>query len=186
MEEIWKDITVEYKGVLYDLTGLYQVSNYGRVKSLDRLDSNGHKLKEKILKIKPDKKGYKQAVLHKNGNRIVVSVHRLVAMAFIDNPNNYPVVNHKDENPSNNHVDNLEWCTISYNTQYSRYKYTCNNRVYSTGGNHARAKKVLCVETGQVFDCIKDANLWCKGDVGACVKGRRKTAGGYHWEYVGD
>ena len=180
--EIWKDVTIEHKGVLYSLN-LYQVSNYGRVKSLNYNGTH----EEKLLKTKANKKGYQQVVLYKDGKRIVTYVHRLVATAFIDNPNNYSVVNHIDENPSNNHVENLEWCTVSYNTQYSHYKYSGNHGNHPTGSEAHRARKVICVETSQVFGTIKEAKQWLgKGDIQGCLKGKYKTAGGYHWQYVDD
>ena len=91
MGEIWKDIQ--------NYEGSYQVSNYGRVKSLSRVDSRGNKRNEKILKLDKDRQGYKNVYLCKNGKRKFYQVHRLVANAFIPNPNNYPHVNHKDENP---------------------------------------------------------------------------------------
>ena len=103
---IWKDI----KG--YE--GKYQISNKGRVRSLDYKGTK----KKKLLKASTNKEGYIQIRLYKNGKGKTYFVHRLVAEAFILNPNNYPVVNHKDENKSNNSVDNLEWCTVEYNNTY--------------------------------------------------------------------
>ena len=105
MEE-WKDI----KG--YE--GLYQVSNLGRVKSL----SNTNTRKEKILKPIYHARYY-QITLSKNNIRIQYRVHRLVAEAFIPNPDGLPIINHKDENPLNNNVDNLEWCDSKYNNNYN-------------------------------------------------------------------
>ena len=115
MEEVWKDI----KG--YE--GLYQVSSYGRVKTLARLviDSIGRETirKEKVLSTRPSSQtGYPTINLFKDGKRTTVNVHRLVAEAFIPNPNNLPCVNHKDESRNNNFVDNLEWCTYRYNNTY--------------------------------------------------------------------
>ena len=105
MNEIWKDI----KG--YE--GSYQVSNLGRVKSL-----NYHRCGfERILEIDSSSQ-YETIMLYKNGSRTRFLIHRLVASAFIPNPNNYPVVNHIDEDKSNNRVDNLEWCTQQYNVNY--------------------------------------------------------------------
>ena len=94
MEE-WRDI-IEYEG-------LYQISNKGRVKSL----GNNKNRKEKILSLKPIN-GYMRVFLYKNGKPKPYSVHRLVAIAFIPNPNNYPEVNHIDEDKTNNIVENLE------------------------------------------------------------------------------
>ncbi len=101
-EEIWKDIE-GYKG-------LYQISNFGRVKSF---------YKFKILKSRPNGKGYLR--VHLSNNFIVTDyyIHRLVAQAFILNPNNYHCINHIDGNKSNNHYKNLEWCSYSENNQHS-------------------------------------------------------------------
>ena len=97
MEE-WRDIE--------GYEGLYQVSNLGNIKSLK---DNYGRSRIKILKLKKRKDGYIQINLHKNGIIKTFRVHQLVARAFIDNPNNLKEINHKDENPSNNRVDNLEW-----------------------------------------------------------------------------
>lgn len=112
-EEIWKD----FKG--YE--GLYQVSNLGRVKSLERtfLDKIGHKqhIKERILKPKTDRNGYLRVGLSNgNGKPKTLSVHRLVCQAFHKNPENKPSVNHIDENKVNNTASNLEWCTVKENS----------------------------------------------------------------------
>lgn len=100
-EEVWEDV----KG--YE--GYYQVSNIGRVKSLTRKYT-----KERILKHNI-RNGYKAVILCVEGKPKNVSVHRLVATAFIDNSNNYPVINHIDGNRTNNEMCNLEWCTQSHN-----------------------------------------------------------------------
>lgn len=105
--EEWKDVP--------NYEGLYQVSNLGRIKSLR--DKNG-KAREKILKLKLSKFGYYQICLCKNGKQKWYFVHRLVALAFIPNPNNLPQINHIDENKTNNYVENLEWCTSKYNSNY--------------------------------------------------------------------
>lgn len=107
-EEVWKDIK--------NYEGLYQISTYGRVKSFPR---KGALRKEKVLKPYKDGKNYYFVVgLHKDGKKQYKLIHRLVADAFIPNPNNLPIVNHKDENKENNNVDNLEWCTYKYNSNY--------------------------------------------------------------------
>lgn len=118
MEEIWKDVV--------GFEGYYEVSNYGNVRSKDRVivRSNGCKL-TLTGKPLPQYKRYGNSTiaryyvnLCKNSKNYTPSVHRLVAEAFIPNPDNLPQINHKDEDPSNNRVDNLEWCTAKYNHNY--------------------------------------------------------------------
>jgi hypothetical protein len=121
MQEIWKDV----KG----FEGYYQVSNLGKVKSLDRVEyyqrKDSNKLtrrsrKGKMLTTKTDRYGYEVLHLRKDGEvNIYPTVHRLVAEAFIDNPDNKPTVNHKDCDKKNNVVSNLEWNTISENTKHA-------------------------------------------------------------------
>ena len=166
MNEEWRDI----KG--YE--GLYQVSNLGRVKSLN---CRGHKGCIGILTPRLDGKGYEMVALYKEGKARNTKVHRLVAQAFIPNPNNYPQVNHKDENKTNNNVKNLEWCTNEYNHNYG----TRNERV-----GKLLSKKVICITTGEIFNSMREA---CRkynihtGSMTECCQGKRKTAGGYKWEY---
>ena len=107
MEEIWKDI--------HGYEGLYSISNFGQVYSVKR---------KKLLKLINSHHGYKRVRLYTNINEWkTFAVHRLVAQEFIPNPNNLPEVNHKDDNHSNNNVDNLEWCTIAYNNAYNKNSY---------------------------------------------------------------
>ena len=111
-KEIWKDV-VGYEG-------LYEVSNFGRVKNLDQLRMPQNAFhKAKILKPHLDKDGYPRIGMTKNKKRRNYTVHRIVARAFIPNPDNLPQINHKDGVPDNNHVDNLEWCTALYNIRHS-------------------------------------------------------------------
>lgn len=120
--EIWKDIE--------GFEGLYQVSSFGRVKSLRYWGSD----RAQILKLTDDKNGYKILGIWKNRKRYSKKVHRLVAEAFIPNPHNFPQVNHKDENPANNHVENLEWCTCKYNINYG--SHNLKNALAQTGKKH--------------------------------------------------
>lgn len=119
MQEIWKDID--------GYEGLYQVSNKGRVKRVAGIVKREQKgklpayqpIKEKILKAGIRKDNYLTVALCKNGKGTSYLVHRLVATAFIPNYNNYPVINHIDENKQNNDFRNLEWCTSEYNNTYN-------------------------------------------------------------------
>ena len=113
MEEIWKDIS--------GYEGLYQISNLGNVKSLNYSRTG----KERILKPGTDKDGYLLVTLYKNRNKRPFKIHRLVAKAFIPNPDNKSDVNHKDENKTNNCVDNLEWMTRMENNNFG----TRNERI---------------------------------------------------------
>ena len=114
MEEIWKDIE--------GYEGLYQVSNLGRVRSLDRMveysDGTKRLHRGRVLKAAADKDGYDRVILSTPSGHKNRLVHRLVAQAFIPNPEHLPEVNHKDENKRNNVVSNLEWCTDKYNVNY--------------------------------------------------------------------
>lgn len=112
MCEVWKDIT--------GYEGLYQISNFGRVKSLERLDAAKHKLPERILKQKKEKLGYCRVFLCRNGDIKCISVHRLVAEAFVERKvKTDNIVNHLDNDPSNNRADNLEWTTYKGNMQWA-------------------------------------------------------------------
>ena len=164
MEEIWKDI----KG----FEGLYQVSNMGRVKSVR---------KNIILKNQIARKGYERVILCINNSPKNYFVHRLVANAFIPNPDNLPQVNHKDENKLNNRVENLEWCTQKYNVNYG------------TGiAKRARSqsKKVLQFKTDGTFikewKSTKDVqrNLgFDNSHISKCCRGKYTYAYGYIWKY---
>ena len=177
-KEIWKDV----KG--YE--GLYQVSSKGRVKSLDRyaLIKNGTKrfIKEKVLKQSHQGK-YLEVSLHIKGYSRAYGVHRLVAQAFIPNPHNYLEINHKDENPSNNCVDNLEWCTRGYNNRY--------------GTKNERAIKSLSVRVVQlslngslvkVWPSIRNAskNGYYSSSISHCCQNRASRCKGYYWIYYSD
>lgn len=106
MEEQWKDI-IGY-------VGLYQISNYGFVKSIAR---NGTSNEDRILQIHKDKDGYSCVSLIKNGRRLKFLVHRLVAIHFVKNPNNYTIVKHIDGDKDNNYFENLEWCKSKKTSQ---------------------------------------------------------------------
>ena len=184
--EIWKDIE--------NYEGKYQVSDLGRVRSLERdiYYQNGtiHHLKEKMLVQRIDKYGYMRVNLYLNGKIKTILTHRLVAEAFIPNPENKPQINHRDEVKTNNVVENLEWCSAQENVNYgTRTARAVQNHKYPKLGNHPKAKAIFCEELNKEFDCITSAgkelgvNINCI--VGAC-KGKLKTAGGFHWRYADD
>lgn len=178
MEEIWKDI----KG--YE--GVYQVSNLGRVKSLPRLHKFAHgyyMTKEKILspRICGKQREYLAVALQIDGKTKQYKVHRLVAIAFIPNPYGYNEINHKDENKGNNKMDNLEWCTRSYNVNYG-----------SRIEKHRKAliKPVVAYsktyEFVKEFDSLVDASKFAKVDATNISRACRKEgriSGGYLWKY---
>lgn len=147
--EIWKDVP--------DYERWYQVSNLGRVKSLERhiTDSNRQNrtvcYKERIIKQFVSRTGYYTLHLTKNSKIRIFTAHKLVALAYIPNPNKYPCINHKDETRTNNNVDNLEWCTYKYNTNYG----TCIQRV--------TAKNLLREDLAKpVYQYDIDGNFICK------------------------
>ena len=147
----------------------YEVSNTGLIKRIDT---------QHLRKIQTNKKGYQQVSL----NSKIYSVHRLVAIAFIPNPNNYAVVNHKDENPSNNWVTNLEWCTQEYNLNYG----TARQRISSTARNRQEGTPVYCPEVDKVFYSQAEASRQLNvpsQDINSVLRGRQKTARGYTFEY---
>lgn len=159
------------------------------MRSLSRIDNLGHKRNGKIISLKKNKFGYMNVCLHKDGKRKFFMVHRLVAMAFIPNPNNLPEINHKIDDfqhRSDNRVDNLEWCDRIYNCNYGTHNEKLSKsirgkkRPKSTGDKHSQARKIKCLTTNEIFTTIKEAcekyNI-NKGHVCECCQGKRKSAG---------
>jgi hypothetical protein len=176
MNELWKDIP-EYEGY-------YRVSNFGNVKSLDRMSHDGKRLKGIILSFGKTKAGYRQICLCKNGKTKWMMIHRIVAAVFIPNTNNYPEVNHIDENKGNNHVSNLEWCTRDYNNRYSNvYKKGLVASIRKTG------KRVVQFKNGefiQEFSSMREAERLTgiqHESISACCRGKLKEAGRYKWAF---
>lgn len=158
MKEEWQDIA--------GYEGLYQVSNLGRVKSL-----NYKRTGKEIILVPGNCRGYLFVTLYKNGKVKSYYLHRLVGQAFLENPDNSPEVNHIDQNKQNNCISNLEWCSSKYNNRYSN------------------AKKVGCFKDGKLikkYDAIADVEKegFYQSNVIRCCQGKRKSAGGYHWQYL--
>lgn len=166
--EFWMDIS-EYDGQ-------YKISTYGNVKN-----KYG-----KLFSLQSDRYGYKSVLLRKNGKQKRNMVHRLVISSFVPNPYGLPEVNHKDENPPNNRVENLEWCTHKYNINY--------------GNRNAKVSAILkeVIKSTPVVQYDKDMSLIgefrstreagrqtgvSQGGICKVCSGKRKTAGGYIWRY---
>lgn len=145
MKEIWKDIE--------GYEGLYQISNMGKVKSLSR---KMNKYTTRLLKLTKDKKGYTICSLYNKGLK-THKVHRLVAKAFIPNPNNYPMINHIDGNKQNNNLNNLEWCDNSYNQLHAIRN---GLKVYKIGVNNKHSIPIIQIDKNgkkiKEWACAKD------------------------------
>ena len=165
MQEIWKDI----KG--YE--GKYQISNLGNVKSF-------FKGKEHLLK-SYSTRGYLSIGLWDGQKRQTVLIHRLVALAFIPNPNGYKEINHKDENKLNNNVDNLEWCTREYNMAYGsarlRQGISRGNPVKQLAMDNIVIARYSSANIASILTNIDPSSII------KCCQGKRKYAGGYAWQY---
>ena len=164
--EIWTDIE--------NYEGLYQISNKGRVRN----SRSGRILIQKIKK--RDSNSYRLIVLSKDNVQKCHSIHRLVAKAFLPNPNNLPCVNHKDENGENNNVKNLEWCTHKYNTNYG----TCIKRF-----SEKNKKPILQIKDGTVINEFTSAVEACekygfdRSSISNCCRGRLKTYKGFQFKF---
>ena len=183
-KEIWKDIE--------GYEGLYQVSNFGKIKSLPKFINNnskskkiGYYSKEKILKPFYNPKGYLLIKLFKNNKNYTKKIHRLVAQAFVPNLNNLPQVNHKDGNKQNNKVNNLEWCTNKEN-QIHAWQHNLQKR--RIGKDNPLSKKVyqydlignFIKEWNSIQEVEKNLKI---SNISSVCYGKRKTAGGYIWRY---
>lgn len=190
-QELWKDI----KG--YE--GLYQASNFGNIRSIVFHNNICRKYRIHILKQQIDRYGRKRISLTKNGERKLYQVHRLIAMTFLDkqdfkymdSENKEHInlkdleINHKDENPLNNNVENLEWCSHNYNMHYGNIeekkrnsKKTKRIEQYSLYGKYIRT-------WDSVLDITKDLGI-SKQSISYCCNKKIHTAGGYVWRYINE
>lgn len=192
MIEIWKNIPK---------FSSYQVSNLGNVRSIDRnkIKWNGHQYIEVLYKgkiLKQHKlKGYNAVGLWENGKMHNIQVHRLVALSFLENDNNYPCINHIDGNKLNNNVNNLEWCTYSHN---SKEAYRMGLRAISD--KQKERFRQVGLKTGKrliqkdllgniikIFNSTRQASLELginQGNISMCCNGKRKSTGGFLWQYL--
>ena len=191
MEEIWKWID-GYKN-------MYQVSNLGRVRSVDRYvycEVSPNKLQHlfgRVLKIRTDKKGYATVSLSKDGKQKIGKIHRLVAQAFIPNPLNLPQVNHIDGNKTNNNVFNLEWCDNSYNQKHAHETGLFPTYEETKGwGRPAKPVAMLDLQTGQVLKTFKTLSSAGREtginqfNIRTVCVGDRNHAGGYGWKFINE
>ena len=187
--EHWKDI----KG--YE--GLYQISDYGRVKSLERFSDKTHHYLTKILSPGKDRNGYYKVHLFKNKKSKNMPIHRLVGDAFLSNPENKPIYNHLKivtKDYCNNCVDNLEPATISENLKYAYKNGTKKPNINMKGKIGIKSpfsKKVAQYnkeyELVKIWDCFNDIERelgFLHGNIVSCCKGRYKQAYGYIWKYT--
>ena len=191
-KEIWKDIE--------GYEGLYQISNMGRVKSLNYNNTG----KEGILKTGKTAKGYLQVTLCKDGKKKGYRIHRLVATAFCENPMGYTDVNHIDQDKTNNKVENLEFCSRSYNCNYgTRNKRIAEKmrgrklpeehkkKVAEKNTNNPKLSKPviaidvrtgLIVEFASAHEAERETGI-NPSNIIKCCKGKANSAGGFYWMY---
>ena len=192
-EEIWKDIA--------GYEGHYQASNFGRIRSLDRIikcnGRNDFKSKGKILKLGTHKRGYKTIMLHKDNNVKLMLVHRIIAECFLPDKSNFKSmpdedrslvnldelqINHKDENKENNCVENLEWCTNSYNAHYGTRIQRCKKNNNQNVLVNQYDDKGNCIKVwNSIGEVERTLNIYNVSSV--CRKKYKQTKGyyfGYH------
>ena len=185
MEEVWKPVIyIKTSGENIDYTGIYEVNNYGKIRKV----SNKHKLPQRL-----SKNGYYIVNLTKDKSTKTLLVHRIVAIAFIPNPNNLPCVNHKDENRRNNFVwvnedgtvdlekSNLEWCTNLYNHNYGTVNERISNSLkkcvisYLDDSDYYK-EWPSAIEAAEYFNVSRNA-------IYNVIAGKAKTSCGFKWRY---
>lgn len=179
MEEIWKDIP------LYE--GVYQASNLGRIKSVERVALKNYRgnriVKERIMLGTVNRDGYLKVHFKHNDINKGYFIHRLIAQTFIPNPLNKPQVNHKDGNKLNNSVNNLEWVTNLENQQHA---VRMGLKSHKTVNNKSIEKYDMC---DNFIECYNSLTLASKvnkisiGNLSSCCNGKRNSAGGFKWRF---
>ena len=169
MEEIWKDIEGYEK---------YQVSNLGRVRSLNFRRTG----KVQVLKPGKNKCGYLLVNLCKDGKLKSCLVHRLVAQAFLPNLDNLPQVNHRDEDKENNLLDNLEFCTSKYNNNYGSHSQRMSKTRSIPVAQLTKEGELITVYYG-TREASRQTGI-SQGNISECCRGKLKTCGGFIWKYV--
>ncbi|MBQ1776655.1 MAG: HNH endonuclease [Acidaminococcaceae bacterium] len=184
-KEIWKTVP--------DFPN-YEVSNFGNVRSKDRVSErrgNDARLKGATLKGQKMPDGYIRVVLYSGSRKEhkQFHVHRLVAQAFIANPNNYPCVNHKDEKRDNNRADNLEWCTHKYNSNYgTAIEKRVKHQDWKSIADKQSYPVIQCLKDGtpikvwaSMVECERQTGMKCSG-ISKCCRGALKTYRGFTWK----
>lgn len=180
MKEIWKPVI--------GFEGIYEVSNLGNIASLNYRGRN----KRGLLKPKPHNGGYYRITLCKEKQKYDFLVHRLVADAFTPNPDNFPQVNHIDENKQNNIVSNLEWCTAKYNMNYGTMRERCASKVRGRP-NPKKCKPLIAIlpdgteeyyKSAKEFGQLNGMKCSPSGNIVKVIKGTCKTAYGRKWKYA--
>ena len=189
-KELWKPA----KG--YE--GIYEISSFGHIRSMSRIDPGGYHRTGKMMKPYAQKTGYLNIKLcDANGVRHGELIHRLVAKAFVDNPNGLPDINHKDENNQNNHANNLEWCTKAYNLAYGHHRekqsasLKKNKKVIAQLRKQAIGQRKPVIQeslTGEFiagWPSVLEASRhgYCKASISDCCKGKQRTHAGFVWRY---
>lgn len=158
--------------------GIYEISNLGRIKSLAR-EGNNRTLKDRIMKQYIGKQGYKQVRLCKNNHTKLWKVHVLIARAFIENPCDLPIINHKDGNKVNNEIYNLEWSTYSHNNKHAYDSgLRTMHQIEQRNTDGTLVKEWRCISDASRETGINLSQIW------SCCNNKRKQAGGYKWQYI--
>lgn len=182
--EIWKPVV--------GWEGLYEVSSHGRIRSLNRVIINKSGGKQsfvgRILRPARDRYGYNRVVLSKEGTSYNRIVHRLVAQAFIPNPNNLPEVNHKDEDKTNNIPENLEWCSNKYNVNYGtglarRMVSQRNHPNESKAVRQFSKKGVVIADYPSIKEAVRRTGVKAETISKSC-RGLQKFCHTYYWRFI--